>query len=229
MLFEDRKDAGRKLALKLKEYKGKKAIILAIPRGGIPVGFEVAKRLNLPLDLVVSRKIQVPENPEAGFGAVSPDGEIILNPQIAPFLGLSQNEITKLAKRVLGEIKRREKVLRGEKPKFNLRGNTVILVDDGLAAGYTMLATIQFVRKQKPKEIVVAVPTSSGTAFSLIEPKVDKLISLYTHPVYSPFAVASFYKNWRDLTDEDVLPLLEWEEFERPQQLFSFVKSRTQH
>lgn len=90
MLFEDRKDAGRKLALKLKEYKGKKAIILAIPRGGIPVGFEVAKRLNLPLDLVVSRKIQIPENPEAGFGAVSPDGEVILNPQIAPFLGLSQ-------------------------------------------------------------------------------------------------------------------------------------------
>lgn len=169
MLFEDRKDAGRKLALKLKEYKGKKAIILAIPRGGIPVGFEVAKRLNLPLDLVVSRKIQIPENPEAGFGAVSPDGEVILNHQIAPFLGLSE------------------------------------------------------------EEIVVAVPTSSGTAFSLIEPKVDKLISLYTHPVYSPFAVASFYKNWRDLTDEDVLPLLEWEEFERPQQLFSFVKSRTQH
>lgn len=108
----------------------------------------------------------------------------------------------------MGEIKRRERVLRGEEPKFNLRGNTVILVDDGLAAGYTMLAAIQFVRKQKPKEIVVAVPTSSGSAFSLIKPKVDRLISLYVHPAYLHFAVASFYKNWKDLTDADVLPFL---------------------
>lgn len=208
MLFEDRKDAGRKLALKLKEYKGKKAIILAIPRGGIPVGFEVAKRLNFPLDLVVSRKIQILENPEAGFGAVSPDGEVILNHQIAPFLGLSEEEIDKLAQEVLKEIKRREKALRTKKPKPKLKGKIVILVDDGLAAGYTMLAAIQFVRKQKPKEIVVAVPTSSGSAFSLIKPKVDRLISLYVHPAYLPFAVASFYKNWKDLTDADVLPFL---------------------
>lgn len=208
MFFQDRRNAGKQLAEALQEYKGKEAIILAIPRGGVPVGYQVAKGLNLPLDIVISRKIQIPENPEAGFGAVSPDGEVVLNPQIAPFLGLSQEQIDKLAKEVFEEIKRRERVLRGKKPKPNLKGKIVILVDDGLAAGYTIFAAVNFVKKQNPKAIVVAVPTSSGSAFSLIKPKVDKLVSLYVHPAYLPFAVASFYKHWRDLTDEDVLPFL---------------------
>lgn len=208
MLFEDRQDAGRKLAKSLKEYQGEKGIVLTIPRGGIPVGFEVANALSLPFDIIISRKIQIPENPEAGFGAVSPEGEIILNPQIAPFLGLSKNEITKLAGKVLEEIKRRKKALRGSKSYPKPKDETVILVDDGLAAGYTMLAAVKSVKKQRPKEIVVAVPVSSGSAASLIKPEVDKFVCLYTHPIFLPFAVASFYRKWTDLTDEDVLPFL---------------------
>jgi putative phosphoribosyl transferase len=208
MLFADRQDAGRKLAENLRQYQDKGGIVLAIPRGGVPVGFEVAKALNLPLDIIVSRKIQIPGNSEAGFGAVSSEGEVILNPQIAPFLGLSKDEIAKLTGKVLKEIERRERVLRSKRSFPRLKDRIVILVDDGLAAGYTMLAAIKSVKKQKPKKVVVAVPVSSGSAASLIKPQVDKLVCLYTHPIFLPFAVASFYKKWRDLTDEDVLPFL---------------------
>lgn len=216
-IFKDRTEAGKKLAEKVKKLKLENPIVLAIPCGGVPVGVEIAKKLGCPLNLIVLRKLQIPDNPEAGFGAITADktvisegkneqSEFILNPGIAPFLGLTQNQIDSIVEKTVAEIKRREKVFKVR--KITLINKSVILVDDGLASGYTMLAAIKSVKKQKPKKVLVAVSTASGRAVSLVKAEVDRFICLYIHPGQLPFAVASSYKNWHDLKDEEVLEIL---------------------
>lgn len=202
-VFEDREDAGRMLAKKLKSFKGKGPIILAIPSGGLPVGYAVARELNIPMDVIIPRKIQIPYNPEAGFGAVAPDGSTILNEPLVRELGLTEEEIKLLTKQVLEEIKRRNRKFRGDRPFPNLIGKTVILVDDGLASGYTMLAAIRSVKKQKPKRIIVAVPTAPLSSARLVASQVDQLICLNIRggPL---FAVADAYQKWYDLKNGDV-------------------------
>jgi len=204
-IYENRIEAGKKLGLKLKERSLKNPVVLAIPSGGVPVGKEVAKVLNCPLDLVIVRKIQFPWTTEAGFGAVAADGTIYLGPETAR---LDEKTIKHQTLKAIEEVKHREKLLiRGE--KVDLKGKTAILIDDGLAAGSTMLTAVQSIKKQKPEKIFVAVPTASGNAVDLIKPHVDELISLYIHPKNLSFAVASSYKNWHDLSDEEVLSLIE--------------------
>ena len=207
-IFLNRQDAGKKLGARLKTLNFKNPVILAIPNGGLPVGNKITRALNCPLKILIVRKIQIPENPEAGFGAVTTDGTIVLNPKIAPFLGLSKKEIHNLAKNVIKEMKRREKIFKKKTKTFSIKGKTVILTDDGLASGYTMLAAIKSVRKLNPSKLIVAVPTASGSAINEVKPKVDALITLYKHPKELPFAVASSYKNWQDLTDKEVLKYL---------------------
>lgn len=204
-IFKDREEAGRKLAEEIEKLELEDPVVLAVPAGGVPVGKEVASVLDAPLDLMIVRKIKIPWNPEAGFGAVSPDGETILNPEITPTLGLSDEEIEKLAQGTLKEVKQREKLFRGKRPKPDLENKTVILVDDGLATGYTMLAAVKSVRKKNPKKVIIAIPTASGGAVELLKPEVEQLISLYTHPAGESFAVASSYREWYDLTDKEVL------------------------
>ena len=202
-VFEDREDAGRMLAKKLKSFKGKGPIILAIPSGGLPVGYAIARELNIPMDVIIPRKIQIPYNPEAGFGAVAPDGSTILNEPLVRELGLTEAEIKFLAKQVLEEIERRNRKFRGDRPFPNLIGRTVILVDDGLASGYTMLAAIKSVKKQKPKRILAAVPTAPLSSARLVASQVDQLICLNIRR--GPFfAVADAYQKWYDLDDEEV-------------------------
>ena len=205
-IFEDRIDAGKKLARKITKLRLDKPIVLAIPCGGVPVGIEIAQKLKCPLNLMILRKLQIPDNPEAGFGAVTADRTVILNPEIVPYLGLGQKEIDSVIGMTVDEIKRREKVF-GVK-KYNLVDKEVILVDDGLASGYTMLAAVQSIRKQKPKEIIIAIPTASAGAVQLIKPEVDRFICLYIHPSQLPFAVASYYKNWHYLEDDEVMCIL---------------------
>ena len=207
-IFLDRQDAGKKLAAKLKDTKLKNPVVFAIPNGGLPVGAEIAKTLKCPLDILIVRKIQIPENPEAGFGAVTTDGTIVLNPQITPFLGLIKKEIKKLAQEAFKEIKRREKVFKFKKRPLSFTRKTIVLTDDGLASGYTMLAAIKSLRRLKPKKIIVAVPTASGSAIKVVRRLADKLITLYQHPIKLPFAVASSYCHWHDLTDQEVLKYL---------------------
>jgi predicted phosphoribosyltransferase len=208
MMFQDREDAGRQLAEALRDYKGQDAIVLAVPRGGVPVGYQIALELGIPLDVVVTRKIPIPWNSEAGFGAVGPDGSVTLNETILPLLGLSSREIDRLAGQVFAEVQRRMRVYRGDRPWPCLEGKTALLVDDGLASGITMLAAAKSLRPHHPDRIVVASPVASASAFRLVRPGVDGLVCLYVHPEGLPFAVASFYHAWTDMTDGEVLDYL---------------------
>jgi putative phosphoribosyl transferase len=206
MMFEDRYDAGRQLARQLLIYRHK-AIVLAIPRGGVPVGYEIAKKLEVPLDLIIPRKLPIPSEPEAGFGAIAPDGTIVLNEEMVAYLGLTSREIGKIAAEVLEEVRRRIKEYRGNSALPILKGKRVIIVDDGLATGYTMIAAVRAVRNERPARIIVAVPCSPGTSVARLEREADEVFSLAVQQ-YGPFAVASYYERFPDLADEEVKRLL---------------------
>lgn len=201
VLYKNRGEAGEKLGQELKKLNLKNPIVLAIPSGGVPVGREVAKILSSPLDLIIVRKIQFPWTTEAGFGAVAADGTIYLGPDSKTL----PREIIKIqTEKAKKEVRHRQKEFLGKREKVDLSGKTVILIDDGLAAGSTMIAAAESVKKKKPEKIIVAVPTASGNAVKAVGPRVDKLISLYIHPEGLPFAVASSYQKWHDLTDQEV-------------------------
>jgi predicted phosphoribosyltransferase len=206
-VFKDRVDAGRLLAKKLKALIEDNSIILAIPAGGAPVGVVLANELRLPLDLVVVRKIPIPGNPEAGFGAITPDGSIVLNEQLVKALGLTEKEIKAYALKRLKEIEERLKKFRGEKPFPNLNDKNVLIVDDGLASGYTMLAAIKWVKSKNPKKIIVAIPTASLQALNTVSPYVDLIVCLNVR-FGNFFAVADAYKTWHDLSDQEVIEFL---------------------
>lgn len=205
-MFYDRSDAGKKLAEKLLEYKNKNVIVLAIPRGGVPVAYEIAKELNAKLDILVSRKLPLPQDPEAGFGAISETGDVVLKPETISYFGISKKEIEKIEKQQLAEIKRRIKTLRKGR-KLNLEGKVAILVDDGLAMGSTMEAAILAARNKKASKVVVAVPVAGYYVAESISKKADDFICL-ERPKYFR-AVADAYENWYDLTDKDVLEIIE--------------------
>ena len=207
-VFRDRFEAGKLLADKLREYSDKKNVmILAIPAGGVPVGYIVAKQLSVPMDVMVVRKIQIPWNTEAGFGAVTWDSKIILNQGLVEQLGLTKEEIESSILSIKINIQERITKFRGEKPMPDLKDKVVILVDDGLASGFTMLAASRSVRERAPKKVIVAVPTASLGAIELLAPEVDEIVCLNIRSGPS-FAVAEAYENWYDLTDEDVLRIL---------------------
>jgi putative phosphoribosyl transferase len=205
--FKDRSDAGKKLAEKLVRYRSEEAIVLAVPCGGVPVALEVALRLKAPLDVVVSRKIPIPYEPEAGYGAVAEDGSIFLNESLVDRLGLGTIQIEYQVEEVLAEIKRRGMLFREKLPGASLVDKTVILIDDGLASGYTMFAAVKSARRRKASKIVVASPVASGNAYELIRPVCEELVCLVVSHSY-PFAVASFYHEWHDLSDEEVIASL---------------------
>lgn len=206
-VFKDRKEAGRLLAENLIKYKSSDSIIFGIPSGGIPVASEIATALNLPMDLIIVRKIQIPYNPEAGFGAMGPDGEIILNEILLDQLRLTEDEIKTQIKKTMDVIKKRNQLFREERPFPSLKGKIVIIVDDGLASGFTMLAAIKFIKTKVPRKIVIAVPTASSRTLEIILPEIDELICLNVKRRF-PFAVADAYKNWYDLTDKEVLDII---------------------
>ena len=207
-VFDDRLHAGELLAEKLEEYRGREgAYVLAIPAGGVQVAFVVAKRLNIPLDVVVIRKIHVPWNREAGFGAVSWDGIIFLNEPLVAALGLTKEDIDRCVAEEKEIIRMRLKKFRGGRPFPDLREKTAIIVDDGLASGFSMLTTVKAIERRKPREMVVAIPTAPISAIQLIRPHVDKVVCLNIRS--GPFfAVADAYKLWYDLEDEDVIEVL---------------------
>ena len=207
-VFRDRFQAGSLLAQKLREYSGKEGVIvLAIPAGGVPVGYVVAKELGVPLDVVIVRKAQIPWNTEAGFGAVTWDGETVLNEPLVEQLGLTREEIEASISKTKRNIQERLRKFRGDKPMPQFRDKVVILVDDGLASGFTMLAAARAARKSMPKNIVVAVPTASSGAIELLMSEVEKIACLNIRSGPS-FAVADAYENWYDLSDEEVLKIL---------------------
>jgi len=209
-VFRDRFHAGLVLAemLRPRYEAAPKTMVLAIPAGGVPVGLVVSRELSLPFDLIIVRKIHFPDNPEAGFGALSLDGEVLLNEELVAYAGLSQEVIERQIEKEKKDLAERNRLFRGEKPFPDLHGQTVILVDDGLASGFTMLAAVRSVSNQGARKIVVAVPTASKRAVEMISAQVDELYcpNLRTGTF---FAVADAYQNWYDLSREEVLRLLE--------------------
>ncbi len=207
-LFENRFDAGRKLAPLLDEYKGQPVIVLAIPNGGVPVGLEVALYLDADFDVVISRKIPLPLKPEAGFGAVADDGTAILNEELVRQFNLTNHQINYQINQVRVEIRRRTMLYRGNRKPTVLKDRTVIITDDGLASGYTMKAAVESVRKRQPKEIIVAVPAASKTAMELLETTADRIITRAIGTM-SKFFIADFYRIWYDFSDREVTRCLE--------------------
>lgn len=209
-LFENRYDAGRKLAAELGRYQGQPVVVLAIPNGGVPVGLEVALMLKVELDLVITRKIPLPLNPEAGFGAVADDGTVTLNEEVVASVGLSQHQINYQVNRVRTEIRQRSLLYRRDKPPAVLTDKTVIVTDDGLASGFTMIATVESLRRRRAGEIVVAVPVASVAALERVEKLADRVVTL-AKGTMPKFAVADFYRYWYDLSDDEVIQCLkEW-------------------
>jgi erythromycin esterase-like protein/predicted phosphoribosyltransferase len=206
-LFRDRRDAGRLLAEKLAAYANRPdALVLALPRGGVPVAYEVARALGAPLDVFVVRKLGVPGYEELAIGAVATGGVRVLNDQLVERLGIPEQMIDAVAARELQELARRERRYRGGRPPPDVRGRTVILVDDGLATGATMHAAIEALRQQKPTRIVVAVPTASPEICEEMNTKADDVICAITPEPFQ--AVGRWYQDFSQTTDEEVEALL---------------------
>ncbi len=210
-IFESRYDAGRQLATKLGEYKKQPVVVLAIPNGGLPVALQVALALGANLDLVISRKLPIPLSPEGGFGAVADDGTIIFNQEVLKKLSLTEQQINYQVSEVRNDIQQRSLLYRGSRPLSVVSDKIAIVIDDGLASGYTMMAAVESVRRRHPKQIVVAVPTASATAVKQVEKVADRVVTVVT--TFSPrFYVSDFYRYWNVLSDKEGLKCLrEWQ------------------
>jgi putative phosphoribosyl transferase len=206
-VFFDRVSAGQQLAARLKEYHGGAVRLFAIPAGGVPVAAEIARQLAIPLDLIIVRKIQLPWTTEAGFGALNPAGQAVINEDLLSRMPLSPEEIEVQIQRTAAVMREREAILRNNKPYARLDGQPAMVVDDGLASGYTMRAAIQFLKDQGAGQLIVAVPTGSERTVWELLPLVDELYCLNVRGGFS-FAVADAYENWYDLTEEEVLSVL---------------------
>jgi putative phosphoribosyl transferase len=207
VLFANRAEAGRALAKRLQKYADRSdTIVLALPRGGVPVAFEVAKALKAPLDILVVRKLGVPGHPEFAMGAIATGDVRILNNELITHLGISSSTLDRVAAEELQELKRRETLYRGQRPAFNVSGRTVILVDDGLATGATMRAAAVTLRKQNPARIIVAVPVGALDTCNDFKADVDETVCLeMPEPFYG---VGQWYVDFSQTTDEEVQRLL---------------------
>jgi len=205
--FKDRQEAGKRLAEILKEKikENKNLICFAIPNGGVIIGAEIAKKLNIPLRLMVVRKILYPFTTEAGFGAVDPNGNYVL--EETPY---GKEIIERQIKKAKESVEKRLEKFKKWAKYDDLLGKKIILTDDGLASGYTMLAGVKFLKRKNVKKIIVAVPCASIGAVNLIQPEVDELISIFVKKDL-PFAVADFYQNWYDVEDEEVINIFNFE------------------
>lgn len=206
-VFRDRTDAGKRLAKGLMKYAGKPdVIVLALPRGGVPVGFQVARALGIPLDILLVRKLGVPDQEELAMGAIASGGIRVLNQDIIRLLDIPEAEIEASAAREQKEIERREHAYRGDRPKPEIRGCTIIIVDDGLATGATMRAAVRALRVQSPSKIIVAVPTGAPDTCEELQKEADDVVCL-TKP-YPFFSIGSWYHDFSQTTDEEVKSIL---------------------
>lgn len=202
-VFKDRRDAGKQLAEELSEYKGQSnLIVLGLPRGGVPVAYEVAEALNAPLDVFIVRKLGVPGQPELAMGAIASGNIRVMNDNVVRRAGISDEQIDKVVQQEKKELKKREKAYRGARADINLQGKTALIVDDGLATGASMKAAISALREHNPEKIVVAVPTAPKDVCQEFEAEVDQIICLHTP---SPFwGVGGSYQNFSQTSNEEV-------------------------
>jgi putative phosphoribosyl transferase len=209
-VFENRYDAGRKLAEKLYEYTGKDVVVLGIPNGGVAVALGVALGLKADLDIVISRKIPLPLSPEGGFGSVTDDGTTIFDEEIIKKSGLSQAQINYQVNQVRSDIRHRSLLYHTDRPPISIAGRTVIVVDDGLASGYTMRAAVESVRHRKPDKVIAAVPVGPEAVIEALRKVADRVVTCVVGKE-SRFYIADYYRSWHDITDAEVLHCLrEW-------------------
>ena len=204
-MFRDRKDAGQKLGRALEEYKNCDGLVLGIPRGGVEVGYYVAEHLEIPLSMVVVRKLPLPANPEAGFGAIAEDGSTYFVDRVAG--GVSSEVSQRIQSEQKLEVERRIEILREGEPLPEIRGRIVILVDDGIAMGSTMQAAVMLCRNKKAKKVVAASPVAGPSAALDLAMVVDQIVIL-EEPMFF-HAVAQAYQNWYDVPDTEVVEIMQ--------------------
>jgi putative phosphoribosyl transferase len=209
MRFRDRTQAGRLLAAELRRFAGRDPVVLALPRGGVPVGFEIARALGAPLDLVLVRKIGAPLQPELAVAAVV-DGEqmeIVVNEDVAASLQLPKGYVEQQAARQVEEIERRRRLYLGERERVAVEGRTALVVDDGIATGATVRASLRAVRRRKPGRLVLAVPVAPPEAVEALRHEVDEVVCLHTPD--DLYAIGQFYDDFSQVEDDEVRELLE--------------------
>jgi len=207
MLFRDRREAGRRLGTELQKFAGQEVVVLGLPRGGVPVAFEVAQALRAPLDVIVVRKLGVPGEEEFAMGAIASGNVCVWNWEAVESLGISLPQMETVAAREANELARRERDYRSGRPPVDVRGRMAILVDDGLATGSTMRAAVMAVRQQEPKKVVVAVPVAAQSTCVQLQKEADELVCLCT-PLHF-YAVGQWYQDFSQTSDENVRELLD--------------------
>lgn len=207
-IFKDRRDAGQKLATELSAFAGRSdVVVLALPRGGVPVAFEVALALGAPLDIFIVRKLGLPGHEELAIGAIASGGVRVLNNDIVQTLRIPERVIDRVAQRELQELERRERAYRGDRPMPDVRDRTVILIDDGLATGASMRAAVAGLRALHPAQIVIAVPTAAPETCAALEREVDQIVCAMTPEPF--YGVGRWYEDFSQTTDEEVRMFLE--------------------
>lgn len=206
--FRDRRDAGRKLAQALSHYEGRSDVtVFALPRGGVPVAYEVALALNAPLDIFIVRKLGLPGREELAMGAIGSGGIRVLNDDVIRILNVPQEVINIIAQREMQELERRERTYRGNRTSPTVRDRTVILIDDGLATGASMRAAVVGMRARQPARIVIAVPTAAGEVCDALQFAVDEMVCVITPEPF--YGVGKWYQEFAQIDDEEVRILLE--------------------
>jgi predicted phosphoribosyltransferase len=206
VIFKDRVDAGRQLAERLTGFVESSGLVLAIPRGGVVVGAEIARRLNLDLDLIIPRKIGSPQNPEVAIGAVTQDGSTILNQRLIGMLGITDLELKETISHEIKEIDRRTALYRGGTELKDCDGRQIVVVDDGVATGFTMLACLRSARNLHPKELILAVPVAPSDTLELLQKEVDHTVCLLTPDDF--YAVGQFYERFDQTCDDEVIKII---------------------
>ena len=205
--FEDRRDAGRKLAAKLSRFRDGRCVVLGLPRGGVPVGYEISRSLGAPLDVFVSRKLGAPGQPEFGIGAVAAGGVRVLNTDVIRRLGITDEYVERITAQEVAEVNRRLRFFRGGRPEMEVVGRTAILVDDGLATGVTAHAAVQALKLRKPGRLILAAPVCAAQTAELFASQVDELLCLVSSSDLG--AIGLWYRNFDQTTDKEVVQLLE--------------------
>ena len=207
MVFDDRSQAGAMLAERLGHLATESPVVLALPRGGVEVGYEVARTLGAPLDVIVARKIGAPGRPELGIGAVAPGGVKVLDQFAVRYLGVTEQEIDRMASTETAEMERRLRAYRGNRPSLELKDRTVIVVDDGLATGVTARAAVQSIQLQNPRKVVLAIPVCAAETAESMRGEVDEIVCVQMPDDVR--AVGLWYQDFRQLEDDEVVALLE--------------------
>jgi len=208
MPFKDRVDAGRRLAQALRKFEGEPVVILALPRGGVPVAAEIAAALHGPLDLILVRKIGVPMQPELAMGAVvdGADPHVVRNEDVIGLTGVSEREFAAIRDRELSEIERRRRKYLGNRVRAEIAGRVVIVVDDGIATGATIRAALQSIRPRGPKRLVLAVPVAPTGTLSELREEADEVVCLEEHESFG--AIGFYYRDFRQVDDQEVIDIL---------------------